>query len=85
MKIEYEGIRLTPQELVDTVKTSKAHVIGLSILSGSHIPLVQDMMTLLAEEGLMNIPVVVGGIIPEEDKSKLLQMGIGQSLYAKRF
>ena len=45
MKIEYEGIRLTPQELVDTVKTSKAHVIGLSILSGSHIPLVQDMMT----------------------------------------
>ena len=78
MKIEYEGIRLTPQELVDTVKTSKAHVIGLSILSGSHIPLVQDMMTLLAEEGLMNIPVVVGGIIPEEDKSKLLQMGIAK-------
>ena len=85
MKIEYEGIRLTPQELVNTVKTSKAHVIGLSILSGSHIPLVQDMMTLLAEEGLMNIPVVVGGIIPEEDKSKLLQMGISKVYTPKDF
>ena len=85
MKIEYEGIRLTPQELVDTVKSSKAHVIGLSILSGSHIPLVQDMMTLLAEEGLMNIPVVVGGIIPEEDKSKLLQMGIAKVYTPKDF
>lgn len=85
MKIEYEGIRLTPQELVDKVKTSKAHVIGLSILSGSHIPLVQDMMTLLAEEGLMNIPVVVGGIIPEEDKSKLLQMGISKVYTPKDF
>ena len=85
MKIEYEGIRLTPQELVDTVKTSKAHVIGLSILSGSHIPLVQDMMTLLAEEGLMNIPVVVGGIIPEEDKSKLLQMGVSKVYTPKDF
>ena len=85
MKIEYEGIRLTPQELVDTVKTSKAHVIGLSILSGSHIPLVQDMMTLLAEEGLTNIPVVVGGIIPEEDKSKLLQMGIAKVYTPKDF
>ena len=85
MKIEYEGIRLTPQELVDTVKTSKAHVIGLSILSGSHIPLVQDMMSLLVEEGLMNIPVVVGGIIPEEDKSKLLQMGISKVYTPKDF
>ena len=85
MKIEYQGIRLTPQELVDTLKTSKAQVIGLSILSGSHIPLVQDMMTLLAEEGLMNIPVVVGGIIPEEDKSKLLQMGIAKVYTPKDF
>ena len=85
MKIEYEGIRLTPQELVDTVKTSKAHVIGLSILSGSHIPLVQDMITLLADQGLMNIPVVVGGIIPEEDKAKLLQMGISKVYTPKDF
>ena len=50
MNIEYQGIRLTPQELVETVKTTKSHVIGLSILSGSHIPLVQDMISLLAQE-----------------------------------
>ena len=78
MKIEYEGIRLTPQELVETVKSTKAHVVGLSILSGSHIPLVQDMITLLAKEGLSKIPIVVGGIIPEEDKAKLLKMGISK-------
>jgi len=85
MKIEYEGIRLTPQELVETVKSTRAHVIGLSILSGSHIPLVQDMITLLAKEGLTKIPIVVGGIIPEEDKAKLLKMGISKVYTPKDF
>ena len=85
MKIEYQGIRLTPQELVETVKTTKSHVIGLSILSGSHIPLVQDMINLLAQEGLTNIPVVVGGIIPEEDEIKLLKMGISKVYTPKDF
>ena len=85
MKIEYEGIRLTPQELVETVKSTKAHVVGLSILSGSHIPLVQDMITLLAKEGLTKIPIVVGGIIPEEDKAKLLKMGISKVYTPKDF
>ena len=85
MKIEYEGIRLTPQELVDAVKSTKAHVVGLSILSGSHIPLVQDMITLLAKEGLTKIPIVVGGIIPEEDKAKLLKMGISKVYTPKDF
>ena len=85
MNIEYQGIRLTPQELVETVKTTKSHVIGLSILSGSHIPLVQDMISLLAQEGLTNIPVVVGGIIPEEDKIKLLKMGISKVYTPKDF
>ena len=85
MKIEYEGIRLTPQELVETVKSTRAHVIGLSILSGSHIPLVQDMVTLLAKEGLTKIPIVVGGIIPEEDKAKLLKMGISKVYTPKDF
>ena len=85
MKIEYEGIRLTPQELVETVKATRAHVIGLSILSGSHIPLVQDMITLLAKEGLTKIPIVVGGIIPEEDKAKLLKMGISKVYTPKDF
>ena len=85
MNIEYQGIRLTPQELVETVKTTKSHVIGLSILSGSHIPLVQDMISLLAQEGLTNIPVVVGGIIPEDDKIKLLKMGISKVYTPKDF
>ena len=85
MKIEYEGIRLTPQELVETVKSTKAHVVGLSILSGSHIPLVQDMITLLAKEGLTKVPIVVGGIIPEEDKAKLLKMGISKVYTPKDF
>ncbi len=85
MKIEYEGIRLTPQELVEAVKSTKAHVVGLSILSGSHIPLVQDMITLLTKEGLTNIPIVVGGIIPEEDKAKLLKMGISKVYTPKDF
>lgn len=85
MKIEYEGIRLTPQELVETVKSTRAHVIGLSILSGSHIPLVQDMITLLTKEGLTKIPIVVGGIIPEEDKAKLLKMGISKVYTPKDF
>ncbi len=85
MKIEYEGIRLTPEELVKTVKATKAHVVGLSILSGSHIPLVQDMISLLAKEGLTKIPIVVGGIIPEEDKIKLLKMGISKVYTPKNF
>ena len=85
MKIEYEGIRLTPQELVETVKSTKAHVVGLSILSGSHLPLVQDMINRLAKEGLTKIPIVVGGIIPEEDKAKLLKMGISKVYTPKDF
>ena len=85
MKIEYQGIRLTPQELVENVKSTKAHVVGLSILSGSHIPLVQDMINLLAEEGLTKIPIIVGGIIPEEDKIKLLEMGISKVYTPKDF
>ncbi len=85
MRIEYEGIRLTPQELVEAVKSTKAHVVGLSILSGSHIPLVQDMITLLTKEGLTKIPIVVGGIIPEEDKAKLLKMGISKVYTPKDF
>ncbi len=85
MKIEYQGIRLTPQELVENVKSTKAHVVGLSILSGSHLPLVQDMINRLAKEGLTKIPIVVGGIIPEEDKIKLLEMGISKVYTPKDF
>ncbi|CAD0184063.1 Methylmalonyl-CoA mutase [Ruegeria sp. THAF57] len=85
MDISYEGIRLTPEEIVAAASEDKAHVIGLSILSGSHIPLVQDVMTRLQEAGLTDIPVVVGGIIPDEDAAKLTAMGVAKIYTPKNF
>jgi (2R)-ethylmalonyl-CoA mutase len=75
MDVIYEGIRLTPAEIVAAAKEKKAHVVGLSILSGSHLDLVQDVVARLRNEGL-NIPVVVGGIIPPADELALRQMGV---------
>jgi len=85
MDISYEGIRLTPEEIVAAAIEDKAHVIGLSILSGSHIPLVQDVMTRLQEAGLNNVPVVVGGIIPDDDAAKLKAMGVAKIYTPKNF
>ncbi len=75
MNVIYEGIRFTPEEIVQQAIDSKAHVIGLSILSGSHLDLVKDTVGILRDKGL-NIPVVVGGIIPEADALALKQMGV---------
>jgi (2R)-ethylmalonyl-CoA mutase len=75
MNVVYEGIRFTPEEIVAQAIESKAHVVGLSILSGSHLDLVRDTVRILREKG-MNIPVVVGGIIPEADSLALRQMGV---------
>ncbi len=85
MDISYEGIRLTPEEIVTAAIDDDAHVIGLSILSGSHIPLVQDVMNRLREAGLNNIPVVVGGIIPDDDAAKLKAMGVSKIYTPKNF
>ncbi|MFY2823642.1 methylmalonyl-CoA mutase family protein [Ruegeria sp. MALMAid1280] len=85
MDISYEGIRLTPEEIIAAAIEDKAHVIGLSILSGSHIPLVQDVMTRLREAGLTDIPVIVGGIIPDEDAEKLSAMGVSKIYTPKNF
>ncbi|MDX1742807.1 MAG: protein meaA [Ruegeria sp.] len=85
MDISYEGIRLTPEEIVTAAIEDQAHVIGLSILSGSHIPLVQDVMSRLRDAGLENIPVVVGGIIPDEDAAKLKAMGVSKIYTPKNF
>ncbi|SNR46605.1 protein meaA [Puniceibacterium sediminis] len=84
MEIDYEGIRLTPEEIVRAAGNG-AHVVGLSILSGSHIPLVQDMMQLMKEAGLSHIPVIVGGIIPDEDAKKLSAMGVAKVYTPKDF
>ena len=76
MEVVYEGIRSTPAEIVDAAIEEGVHVIGLSILSGSHVPLVRDVMNKLRENGRDNVPVVVGGIIPAEDEAILKQLGV---------
>ncbi|MEX1234614.1 MAG: protein meaA [Roseovarius sp.] len=85
MDIDYRGIRLTPEELVRTALEDGAHVVGLSILSGSHIPLVEDMMERMRAAGLGDIPVIVGGIIPEEDAARLRAMGVARVYTPKDF
>lgn len=76
MEITYEGIRLTPAEIVDAAKKKAVHVLGLSILSGSHMPLIAETMERMRNAGLGHIPVVVGGIIPEDDAVKLRNLGV---------
>lgn len=85
MDITYEGIRLTPEEIVNAALNEHAHVVGLSILSGSHIPLIQELMTKMQSNGLNDIPVVVGGIIPEEDAERLRAMGVVRVYTPKDF
>ncbi|MBN2759301.1 MAG: cobalamin-dependent protein, partial [Rhodobacteraceae bacterium] len=85
MDISYEGIRLTPAEIVAAVRDEDAHVVGLSILSGSHIPLMGDLMDLMRAEGLGHIPVIVGGIIPEDDADRLRAMGVARVYTPKDF
>src|SRR5712691_4815642 len=75
MEVVYQGIRLTPAEIVEAAQKEKVHMVGLSILSGSHVPLVREVMEKLRSEGL-NVPVVVGGIIPPEDELLLKKSGV---------
>ncbi|MAY88753.1 MAG: protein meaA [Pseudooceanicola sp.] len=85
MDISYDGIRMTPEEIVEAAISEKAHVIGLSILSGSHLPLVQDVMDRLKSAGLTDVPVLVGGIIPDEDAKQLKIMGVARVYTPKDF
>ncbi len=84
MQVVYEGIRLTPEEIVDAAQKQKAHVIGLSVLSGSHLPLVQDVVARMKEAG-MTMPLVVGGIIPPEDAAELEKAGVAAVYTPKDF
>jgi (2R)-ethylmalonyl-CoA mutase len=84
MQVVYEGIRLTPEEIVNTARKEKAHVIGLSVLSGSHMPLVEDVVGRMKQAGL-NVPVVVGGIIPPEDAAELAKAGVAAVYTPKDF
>ena len=85
MDIAYDGIRLTPEDIVTAAKEEKAHVIGLSILSGSHIPLIAEVMTQLRNAGLSHIPVIAGGIIPDDDAETLKSMGVARIYTPKDF
>jgi ethylmalonyl-CoA mutase len=84
MQVVYEGIRLTPEEIVDAAQKQKAHVIGLSVLSGSHLPLVHDVAGRMKEAGL-DVPLVVGGIIPPEDAAELEKAGVAAVYTPKDF
>jgi ethylmalonyl-CoA mutase len=84
MQVVYEGIRLTPEEIVDAAQKEKAHVIGLSVLSGSHLPLVEDVVGRMKQAGL-DVPVVVGGIIPPEDAVELEKAGVAAVYTPKDF
>jgi (2R)-ethylmalonyl-CoA mutase len=85
MEVVYEGIRLTPAQIVNAALEEGVHVVGLSILSGSHVPLVREVMARMGEAGLDEVPVVVGGIIPAEDAALLKASGVAAVYTPKDF
>ncbi|MDR3375218.1 MAG: protein meaA [Ancalomicrobiaceae bacterium] len=84
-EVVYEGIRLTPMQIVNAAIEESVHVIGLSILSGSHLALVGDVMARLKAAGIDDVPVVVGGIIPAEDEVRLRALGVAAVYTPKNF
>ncbi|MBK5216030.1 MAG: protein meaA, partial [Propionibacteriales bacterium] len=84
-EVVYQGIRLTPSEIVAAAVAEDVHAVGLSILSGSHMELVPQVLKGLEEAGLGDIPVIVGGIIPESDGRKLKAMGVAAVFTPKDF
>ena len=85
MEITYDGIRLTPAEIVAAARTGQADVVGISILSGSHITLLEELMALMKSENLSHIPVIAGGIIPPEDETRLRKIGVARVYTPKDF
>lgn len=85
LEVVYEGIRLTPAQIVNAALEEGVHVVGLSILSGSHVPLVSEVLERMRKEGLDDIPVVVGGIIPPEDEKRLVAAGCARIYTPKNF
>ena len=85
MDITYDGIRLTPEQIVAQALEQQAHVVGLSILSGSHLPLIAEVMERMQDAGHDHVPVIVGGIIPDEDAETLLSYGVARVYTPKDF
>ena len=84
MEVVYQGIRLTPEQIAAVARDEDVDVIGLSILSGSHLELVPEVVRLLRAEGV-TAPVVAGGIIPEDDRPRLLDQGVAAVYTPKDF
>jgi len=84
MDITYDGIRMTPDEIINTAREEQAHVVGLSILSGSHMPLVEEVLQRLRDSGT-DLPLIVGGIIPEADAARLKSLGVARVYTPKDF
>ncbi len=85
MEVVYEGIRLTPAQIVNAALEEGVHVVGLSILSGSHVSLVTEVLRLMKDAGIGDIPVVVGGIIPPDDEQILMREGAAAVYTPKDF
>jgi len=85
MEVVYEGIRLTPAQIVNAALEEGVHVVGLSILSGSHLPLIKEVMDQMRAAGLEDVPVVAGGIIPDEDSETLRAYGVARVYTPKDF
>jgi len=85
MEVVYEGIRLTPERIVNAALEESVHVVGLSILSGGHVSLVNDILQGLREAGIGDVPVVVGGIIPPSDAEALIEAGVARVYTPKDF
>ena len=82
-EVVYQGIRLTPEQIVAAAVAEDVHCVGLSILSGSHMELVPAVLDGLRDAGLDDVPVVVGGIIPERDARRLKAAGRRRRLHAQ--
>ncbi|MSP76468.1 MAG: protein meaA [Rhodospirillaceae bacterium] len=85
MEVVYEGIRLTPERIVNAALEESVHVVGLSILSGGHVSLVGDVLAGLRAAGIGDVPVVVGGIIPPADAEALIKAGVVRVYTPKDF
>ncbi len=85
MDVVYDGIRLTAEAIASAAAEKDVHVVGLSILSGSHLPLVRDVIARMKDAGIDDVPVVVGGIIPKEDASALKSAGVAAVYTPKDF
>ena len=85
LEVVYDGIRSSPEQLANTCIEEGVHIVGLSILSGSHLFLVKEFLKLLKKAKISKIPVVIGGIIPPTDEKKLIKMGISAVFTPKNF